>query len=375
MFLFYCEDCVDVMKWSDEQRSFCVKTWFETRAVVSVQRQFRTRFKVGRHGAVPSRVTILRWVAKFKKTASAKPSTCARCPRYVRTPENVARIKAAVEISPQTSARKHSMRLKISDRSVRRMLSDDLKFHPYKLQMTQELQPTDFKSRKTFAKEMLAMLRDSPDLLKKLIFTDEAHFYLSDFVNRQNMRYWAPDNPNVILQKPLHSPKVTVWCGVGIKGIIGPYFFEDADGKAVTVNADQYIEMLKNFVGPALRRKRILSTSYFQQDGATSHTCSRTIQLLEKMFGNRIISKNGFLPWPPRSPDLNACDFFLWGHLKQKVYSTKVRDLKDLKKRIRAECAAINKTMLENVLKSFEKRLNFVKGTGKHCIDVIFKTK
>jgi hypothetical protein len=24
--------------------------------------------------------------------------------------------------------------------------------------------------------------------------------------------------------------------------------------------------------------------------------------------------------WPPSSPDLNPCDFFLWGHLKQLVY-------------------------------------------------------
>ncbi|KAJ8962740.1 hypothetical protein NQ318_001138, partial [Aromia moschata] len=26
------------------------------------------------------------------------------------------------------------------------------------------------------------------------------------------------------------------------------------------------------------------------------------------------------ISWPPRSPDLNPCDFFIWGDLKQKVY-------------------------------------------------------
>ncbi|GBM20352.1 hypothetical protein AVEN_195900-1 [Araneus ventricosus] len=26
------------------------------------------------------------------------------------------------------------------------------------------------------------------------------------------------------------------------------------------------------------------------------------------------------LPWPLRSPDLTPCDFFLWGHVKDKVY-------------------------------------------------------
>ncbi|GBN71564.1 hypothetical protein AVEN_99090-1 [Araneus ventricosus] len=26
------------------------------------------------------------------------------------------------------------------------------------------------------------------------------------------------------------------------------------------------------------------------------------------------------LPWPPRSPDLTPCYFFLWGYVKDKVY-------------------------------------------------------
>ena len=34
--------------------------------------------------------------------------------------------------------------------------------------------------------------------------------------------------------------------------------------------------------------------------------------------------------WPPRSPDLNVCDFYLWDHLKQIVYSTPVNSLDEL---------------------------------------------
>lgn len=44
-----------------------------------------------------------------------------------------------------------------------------------------------------------------------------------------------------------------------MNGIIGPYLFGDDDGKTVTVNADQYAEMLQNLVQPSLARKRILS--------------------------------------------------------------------------------------------------------------------
>ncbi|GBN95230.1 hypothetical protein AVEN_13138-1 [Araneus ventricosus] len=30
------------------------------------------------------------------------------------------------------------------------------------------------------------------------------------------------------------------------------------------------------------------------------------------------------IAWPPRAPDLNPCDFFVWGHLKSLVYASPV---------------------------------------------------
>jgi hypothetical protein len=36
------------------------------------------------------------------------------------------------------------------------------------------------------------------------------------------------------------------------------------------------------------------------------------------------IDRNAPVLWPARSLDLNPCDFFLWGHLRQIVYETPV---------------------------------------------------
>ena len=47
-----------------------------------------------------------------------------------------------------------------------------------------------------------------------------------------NCRYWAFENPRELPSKPLHNPKVTVWCAVGKVTVIGPYFYEDNDGNA-----------------------------------------------------------------------------------------------------------------------------------------------
>lgn len=44
-----------------------------------------------------------------------------------------------------------------------------------------------------------------------------------------------------------------------------------------------------------------------------SHTSRKTMQILKDIFPGRLISRNGDLHWPPRSPDLTAPDYFLWG--------------------------------------------------------------
>ena len=47
-----------------------------------------------------------------------------------------------------------------------------------------------------------------------------------------------------------------------------------------------------------------------------------------------MIALNHPVEWPPRSPDLTPCDFFLWGYLKDKVYTSVPRNLQDLRARI-----------------------------------------
>lgn len=43
-----------------------------------------------------------------------------------------------------------------------------------------------------------------------------------------------------------------------------------------------------------------------------SHTSCKTMQILKDIFPGHLISRNGDLHWPPRSPDLTAPDYSLW---------------------------------------------------------------
>ena len=82
-----------------------------------------------------------------------------------------------------------------------------------------------------------------------IIFSDEAHFWLNGFVNKQNMRYWSATNPNALLETPLHPQKVTVWCGFHAGGVIGPYFFVDENDCHATVNESAIVLCWKIICG------------------------------------------------------------------------------------------------------------------------------
>jgi hypothetical protein len=51
------------------------------------------------------------------------------------------------------------------------------------------------------------MIERRPQLLDHLIMSDEARFHFNGYVNKQNFRYWATENPDMLHQKPLHSEK------------------------------------------------------------------------------------------------------------------------------------------------------------------------
>ena len=154
--------------------------------------------------------------------------------------------------------------------------------------------------------------------------------------------------------------------------IIGPYFFEDENGNAVTVNGERYRSMLRNFLLPIIGDS---SNFWFQQYGASAHTARETMELLETIFGDRIISRNGNINWPPRSPDLTAPDFFLWGYLKERVYVNNPETIEQLKINITNEIAALNEETLTSVMEHVLVRANLCEANGGNYLnDIIFRT-
>ena len=71
------------------------------------------------------------------------------------------------------------------------------------------------------------------------MFSDEAHFDLGGYVNKQNC---STENPPAYIEKLTYPKRITVWCGIW--SIILQFFFENEQRETVTVNGDRYRAML-----------------------------------------------------------------------------------------------------------------------------------
>ena len=70
-------------------------------------------------------------------------------------------------------------------------------------------------------------------------------------------------------------------------GIFGPFFFENEQREAFTVNGDRYRAMLNEFLFTKIEEEDI-DNIWFQQDEATCHTAEATLYVLRHVFENRL---------------------------------------------------------------------------------------
>jgi hypothetical protein len=90
---------------------------------------------------------------------------------------------------------------------------------PYIPRSLQSLHGGDSDRRVEFCERFLAKLRENENFLTKGWWSDEATFKLNGHINHHNCVYWRDVNPNVILEKDVNLPGVTVWVAISVTGI------------------------------------------------------------------------------------------------------------------------------------------------------------
>jgi hypothetical protein len=248
----------------------------------------------------------------------------------VLTPGILQDIRTAITSSPHKSLRKLSAQTGISLGSALTAVRKMLKFYPYQMQVFHELIPGDNAKSVNYCRWFKNLIRGNIGVLDQIFFTDEAWFHLSGYVISQYYRTWRIENPHNYIETPLHPQKIGVWCAISRRRIIGPMFFD------TSVNAEAYQAFIQQFTALLQVDER---DCWFQQDSATAHTAASTVVILHEFVGENLISKG---IWPPRSPDHTSTDFFLWSYLKDTVYRSNPRDLKQLKMNITRVIEEIN---------------------------------
>ncbi|GFV88820.1 uncharacterized protein TNCV_4608651 [Trichonephila clavipes] len=189
----------------------------------------------------------------------------------------------------------------------------------------------DHQARRRFVEWAQNEIAVVPDFHKRILFSDEAHFWLNGYVNKQNCRIWSEANPQVYVETPLH-PEILTVCNHDVQEL------------------------------------------WFQQDGATCPTARTTIDLLKDTFGDCLISRFGPWNWPPWSCDLTPLDYFRWGYEKSLVHADKPQTLDHLEDHIRRVIADIRPQMLEKVIANWTSRLDYIRASrGSHMPEMIFK--
>jgi hypothetical protein len=77
----------------------------------------------------------------------------------------------------------------------------------------------------------------------RLWFSDETHFNLEVFVNKQSMRFWTSEKIiHTVVEASLDPGKCTAWCAISRQGLIGSIFVEG------TIITQRYLRQLQNGV-------------------------------------------------------------------------------------------------------------------------------
>lgn len=252
--------------------------------------------------------------------------------------------------------------LKMSARSMRRVVKEDLGLKAYKFQRRHLISEASKKKRLDRGKKMLKEIERAGQ--KSIIWSDEKVFTVQAVNNPQNDRVYAanpgdlPEGSRAHLrrQKPAG---VMVWAAVGSDGSTSPLVFID---EGVKINSNVYIQMLADDVLPWVTET--YGDNYiFTQDGAPAHTSNVTQKWCKEHF-------SGFWDkdfWPPSSPDINPMDFSVWSILENEVSKVSHSSVPVLKKALDKAWSNLDAEVVQRACASVTPHLRaVVKAKGGH---------
>ncbi|KAJ4434007.1 hypothetical protein ANN_16326 [Periplaneta americana] len=254
----------------------------------------------------PNRKTFVRLHYRLSEYGKFNSPGLGRGRPRSTTPEVQEEILEAVNMTPSISIRRVALQVNVPHTTVWRLLKE-YQLYPYHLQRVQALSPADYPARVRFY---------------------EAQFTRDGITNFHNQHVWAYENPRATV--PSHHQvrfSLNMWAGITGDRLVGPHVLVNR------LTGQAYTNFLENTIPHVLEDTPLINRQHihFLHDGAPAHFSRTARRYLDRRFPDRWIGRGDPIAWPPRSPDLNPLDLYLWGHLKSLVYSSPVPDLESLR--------------------------------------------
>lgn len=329
----------------------------------------------------PTHKTITRIVLNYERTSSVKKPKGGRKKQIGR--EEVEYLLRSTKLS----IRQIANQLGVS-RYLVETVQKECKLRFYRTVGVQKLSALDCNRRLEFANKWHRIFESSQVDVSDICFSDESLIQVGTHLNRQNVGVRREKGDAGIedrLRESTQRPDY-VHCFILLHskaGAIGPYFIDDIPfegtdrSKANNLTSTKYVKLLSEKVIPDLRAALPsdynFSRLWWQQDGASVHTAAESLRFLRETFGSQIISHKTAQEWPPNSPDLNPCDYWLWGQLKAKVGAFNCDNTHDLKRAIRREVANIHYLEVKKAISDFPIRLEALKQANGCHFEPTFK--
>ena len=284
----------------------------------------------------PSENTFLRVIQRGRETGNLQPKKGHDGGRPHRHGVDLdEEVLERVDAEPTISTRLIAKNVNASHNYVWRILKMN-GLHPYHFQKVQGLTPNDYPLRQQFCEWLLNNLEEG--FPQNVLVTDECCFSRNGSLNFHNAHIWTDENPRAIRQSNFQQRfSLNLWAGIVNETLIGPFELP------ARLNGESYLHFLQEELPGFLEDVPLLvrRNMWFMHDGCPAHVSHPVREHLDRTFPQRWIGRGGFIQWPPRSPDLNPMDFFLWGHLKDRVYATEVDNIDELRHRINIAVEAL----------------------------------
>ena len=329
----------------EQKRSAVIQLWKNGHRQADIWKSLGTREY--------TRSFVSRTINRYNKLGTLKDAPRSGRPRSVRTPVVRRKIRQMLSRKPTLSYRRIAARACISNTSAQRVISNDIGVKSFRRTRTEALNQLTIKKRVQRCRKLSASLKNVD--LDNIVFSDEKLWSIEEKHNTQNSRVYAISRDNIPeqykrVEKSLHPKTVMVWAGISGRGKIPIVFLPEG----AKINAILYQELVLSKHVSRIGNTFMKGNHWlFQQDGAPAHTAAST----QDWLANNVPDFIGKNDWPPSSPDINPCDFYLWGRMEAIVNSRSYDSIESLKRAIRRTWDQLDQEEVANVCRKFPEKL------------------